>query len=117
VQALAYTAAVFRPVSVWVFATGLKMASLTVAIFYYQLGCAPPQEPISGYFSDSSVEPSFLGLIWDLTSFGALLSPDAVVSWNRNVFRFCWSVAGVLLVVFSAMNYFRHIGLLINTFY
>jgi len=26
-----------------------------------------------------------------------------------------WRVAGVLLVLFSAMNYFTHIGLLMNT--
>ena len=118
-QALAYIVAVLRPVSVWVFATGLMMASLTVAIFYYQLGRAPPQEPISGYFADSSIEPNFLGLLWGLISLGALLSPAAVVSWDRkvvSVVRFCWSAAGVLLVVFSAMNYFTHIGLLINTF-
>src|SRR5262249_200028 len=51
-KASAYLVAVLRPVSVWVFATGLMMASLVVAIIYYQLGHAPPQEPISGYFGD-----------------------------------------------------------------
>jgi serine/threonine protein kinase len=38
--------------------------------------------------------------------------------WNRKVLTispFCWSVAGVLFVIFSAMNYFTHIGLLMNT--
>jgi hypothetical protein len=47
-QASAYLVAVLRPVSAWVFATGLMMASLIVAILYYQLGHAPPQELISG---------------------------------------------------------------------
>jgi len=115
-EASAYLLAVLRPVSVWVFATGLMMASLVVAIIYYQLGHAPPQEPISGYFGDTSVEPSFLALLWSLISIGALLAPLA--KWNRkriNIVRFCWTVAGGLLVLFSAMNYFTHIGLLMNT--
>jgi hypothetical protein len=67
-KASAYLVAVLHPVSAWVFATGLMMASLTVAILYYQLGHAPPQEPISGYFADSWVEPSFLALLWGLIS-------------------------------------------------
>src|SRR5262249_44076336 len=74
-QALACIAAVLRPISAWIFASGLMMASLTVAILYYQLGHAPPQEPISGYFTDSWVEPIFLAVLWGLISLGALLLP------------------------------------------
>jgi hypothetical protein len=118
VQASAYLLAVLRPVSVWVFATGLMMVSLLIAIIYYQLGRAPPQEPISGYFGDTWVETGFLGLLWSLISIGALLTPTAVAKWNpkgMNIVRLCWTVAGGLLVLFSAMNYFTHIGLLMNT--
>jgi uncharacterized membrane protein len=117
-QASAYLLAVLRPVSVWVFATGLMMASLVVAIIYYQLGHAPPQEPISGYFGDTWVEPGFLALLWSLISIGALLAPTAMAKWNSkgmNMVRLCWTIAGGLLVLFSAMNYFTHIGLLMNT--
>lgn len=117
-KACAYLRAVLRPVSVWVFATGLMMASLVVAIVYYQLGHAPPQEPISGYFGDTWVEPGFLALLWSLISIGALLAPTALAKWNSkgmNIVRLCWTVAGGLLVLFSAMNYFTHIGLLMNT--
>jgi len=67
-HAIAQIAAVLRPVSVWIFATGLMMASLTVAISYYQLGKAPPQEPISGLFSQSWIETAFLSVVWGLTS-------------------------------------------------
>jgi hypothetical protein len=70
-QASAYLLAVLRPVSVWIFATGLMMASLLIAIIYYQLGRAPPQEPISGYFTNPWVETSFLALLWSLISIGA----------------------------------------------
>jgi hypothetical protein len=117
-QALAYVIDVLRPVSVWIFATGLMMASLVVAIVYYQLGHAPRQEPISGYFADSWVEPAFWALVWGLISLGVLLAPIALVKWNRNIVTLtgiCWSVTDVLLVLFSAMNYFTHIGLLMNT--
>lgn len=117
-KASAYLTSVLRPVSVWIFATGLMMTSLVVAIVYYQLGHAPPEEPISGYFADSWVEPAFLALLWGLTALGALLTPFALLKWNRkvvNVTANCWSVAGALFVLFSAMNYFTHIGLLMNT--
>jgi hypothetical protein len=107
-----------RPVSAWIFATGLMMASLTVAILHYQLGKAPPQEPISGRFAQTPVETVFLGLLWGLTSIGALLLPVGILKWNRKLLTVVvmgWRVAGVLLVLFSAMNYFTHIGLLMNT--
>jgi uncharacterized membrane protein YciS (DUF1049 family) len=113
-----YLLAVLRPVSAWIFATGLMMASLTAAILYYKLGQAPPQEPISGHFSQSWVEPIFLGLLWGLTALGAMLLPVSLFRWSRRVVRaatICWRVAGGLFVLFSAMNYFTHIGLLINT--
>ena len=64
------------------------------------------------------MEPLFLALLWGLISVGALLLPAAIAKWNRhviNVVRLCWSSAGALLVLFSAMNYFTHIGLLIHT--
>src|SRR5262249_48175956 len=118
IRARAYVTNVMRPVSVWIFASGLMMASLVVAIVYYQLGHAPPQEPISGYFADSWVEPGFLALLWGFISLGALLAPFALLTWNRKVVHVaanCWGIAGVLLVLFSAMNYFTHIGLLIKT--
>jgi hypothetical protein len=117
-RASAYLLAVIRPVSVWVFATGLMMASLAAAILYYQLGQAPPQEPISGHFADTRIEPIFLATLWGMISLGALLVPAGVVKQNRTamaIVRLCWTVAGALLVLFSAMNYFTHIGLLVNT--
>lgn len=117
-QALARVVAVLRPVSAWIFATGLMMASLTAAILYYQLGHAPPQEPISGYFSESPVETIFLSLLWGLTALGALTLPVGLMNWNRKVLTFaaiCWRIAGVLFVLFSVMNFFTHIGLLMNT--
>jgi hypothetical protein len=37
-------------------------------------------------------------------------------NWGAaQIVHFCWVVAGGLLVFFSAMNYFTHVGLLTNT--
>ena len=49
---------------------------------------------------------------------GALLFPFGVMKWNRKVLlvaEMCWRVAGALFALFSAMNYFMHIGLPIDT--
>jgi hypothetical protein len=116
--AMDYIRAVLRPVSVWIFAMGLMMAALAIAILYYKLGTAPPQEPISGRFSQSILEPIVLSFLWGLTAAGALLFPAGVRGWNRGILKICalcWQIAGVLFLLFSAMNFFTHIGLLMNT--
>jgi uncharacterized membrane protein len=117
-QASAHIQAVLQPVSIWVLAMGLMMTALAVAIVYYKLGTAPPQEPISGRFSRSQAEPIFLGFLWGLTAIGALLFPAGAKKWDRRLFRIsaiCWKIVGVLVMLFSALNYFTHIGLLIGT--
>jgi hypothetical protein len=53
---------------------------------------APPPEPIRGYFSDSWVEPVFLGSLWVLNALGALPSPLSLVKWNRRVVGVALSV-------------------------
>src|SRR5215467_4278745 len=107
-NASAYLLAVLRPVSVWVFATGLMMASLVVAIVYYQLGHAPLQEPISGYFGNTAVEPGFLALLWSLISIGALLAPIAIAKWNSKgitIIRFCSTpLRDPLLIIILTKN-------------
>jgi Protein of unknown function (DUF981) len=116
--ATAYIRAVLRPVSVWIFAMGLMMAALAIAILYYKLGTAPPQEPISGRFSQSILEPIFLSFLWGLTAMGALLFPLGTRNWSGGILKICalcWQIAGVLFLLFSAMNFFTHIGLLTNT--
>jgi hypothetical protein len=56
--------------------------------------------------------------MWSLISIGALPVPTGVAKPNRTAITLVylwWCVAGGLLVLFSAMNYFTHIGLLTNT--
>ena len=46
----AATLAAFKPVGIFVGALGLGMAVLAIAFVRFQLGAAPPEEPISGRF-------------------------------------------------------------------
>jgi len=91
----------------------------------YQLFAAPPQEPISGAFADYPiVEAIFMSGLIALVGLGAVLFPFAVralATPDRGrtvlvpVIGWVWGIAGVVLGLFGALNYFTHIGLIINT--
>ncbi|MDX5449917.1 MAG: DUF981 domain-containing protein, partial [Actinomycetes bacterium] len=71
----AYAAAVsaFKPVSIFVGALGLGMAVLAITFVRFQLGAAPPEEPISGRFGHLPIiEALFLGGLWGVVAVGAL---------------------------------------------
>jgi hypothetical protein len=49
---------------------------------------------------------------------GAVLFPFALRTPARilvNLVRLCWIAGGVVLLAFGVLNYFTHIGLLINS--
>ncbi|MUV37879.1 hypothetical protein JNUCC1_01685 [Lentibacillus sp. JNUCC-1] len=112
--------ALLKPMSYFAAAMGLGLIFIAIAGVTYQLFAAPPEEPISGAFADYPwVEAIFISGLYAITGLGALLFPlilkikpkpslIAIVKW-------CWLIAGVLFVVFGAMNYFTHIGLVVNT--
>src|SRR6476620_10572312 len=55
----------FKPVAIFVGALGLGMAVLALAFVRFQLGAAPPEEPISGRFGHLPLlEALFLGGLW-----------------------------------------------------
>src|SRR6476661_619846 len=69
----------FKPVSIFVGALGLGMTVLAVAFVRFQLGAAPPEEPISGRFGHLPlIEAVFLGGLWAVVAVGALLFPVAL---------------------------------------
>jgi hypothetical protein len=56
--------------------------------------------------------------MWSLISNRRVLVPTGVAKPNGTAIALvylCWRVAGGLPVLFSTMNYFTHIGLLMNT--
>ena len=78
---------------------------------------APPPEPIRGYFADSWVESVFFRIAvgFERARRLAVAAPAREVeSPGGRRCSICWSAGGLLLGFFSAMNYFAHIGLLMN---
>ncbi|RMI47233.1 DUF981 family protein [Actinomadura harenae] len=107
------------PTSIFVFGMGLACFGIAAAGWKYQLFAAPPQEPISGKFADQKwLEATFISGLYVLVGIGAVLFPFALRTpsgWIVKVIGIVWAVSGVLFLLFGALNYFTHIGLIINT--
>lgn len=110
---------VLSPISWVLFALGLILLACTLAIFRFMLvGAAPELEPITGLLHNHpAIENTFFGVIYGLSAVGALLAPWAVRDLGSpaaRVMGVCWTIAGVCFLLFSAMNYYTHIGMLVN---
>lgn len=114
-----YLAGLAGPVSVFVFGMGLACFGIAAAGVWYKLFAAPKEEPISGLLADHPmVEAVFISLLYLLVGLGAVLFPFALKSGKAGlakVILVCWAIAGVLFLLFGALNYFTHIGLIVNT--
>lgn len=108
----------FKPVGIFVGALGLGMAVLAIAFVRYQLGAAPPQEPISGRFGHLPIlEALFLGGLWGVIALGSLLFAIATVTDRPRLLPWSvrsWVVGGLVLLLFGAMNFYTHIGMYVN---
>jgi len=108
----------FKPVGIFVGALGLGMAVLAIAFVRYQLGAAPPQEPISGRFGHLPIlEALFLGGLWGVIALGSLLFAIATVTDRPNLLPWSvrsWVVGGLVLLLFGALNFYTHIGMYMN---
>lgn len=110
-----------KPASIFVGALGLGMAVLAIAFVRYQLGAAPPEEPISGRFGHLPIlEALFLGGLWGIVAVGALLFTFAVWTNRPQLLRWvvwAWIIGGVVFLLFGAMNFYTHIGMYHNIEY
>ncbi len=109
-----------KPMSYFGAAMGLGLAFIAIAGVYYQLFAAPPEEPISGLLADYPlVEAIFISGLYLITGLGAILMPFALKEEPDQrlfkIIKWCWLVAGIAFLLFGAMNYFTHIGLIVNT--
>ena len=110
--------AALKPASIFVGALGLGMAALAVSFVRFQLGAAPPEEPISGRFGHLPIlEALFLGGLWGVVALGALLF--AVAMWTNRprllrLASWAWVVGGAAFLLFGAMNFYTHIGMYYN---
>jgi uncharacterized membrane protein len=110
--------AALRPISIFVGALGLAMAVLAITFVRFQLGAAPPEEPISGRFGHLPIlEALFLGGLWGVIALGALLFAVALLTERPRLLRWAiwgWVVGGAVLLLFGAMNFYTHIGMYYN---
>lgn len=107
-----------KPAGIFVGALGLAMAVLAVTFVRFQLGAAPPEEPISGRFGDIPIiEALFLGGLWGVVAVGAILFAIALWTDRPGLLRWAvraWVVGGVVFLLFGAMNFYTHIGMYDN---
>jgi uncharacterized membrane protein len=109
---------VLQPLSWFVFALGLALLALAAAGVRFQLFAAPPNEPISGNFSNQPyLEATFISGLYALMGIGAILFPFFLMTMNRGlakVIAVAWLIPGVVWLFFAAMNYYTHVGSLVN---
>lgn len=110
-----------KPAGIFVGALGLGMAVLAIAFVRYQLGAAPPEEPISGRFGHLPIlEALFLGGLWGIVAVGALLFAIALWTDRPQLLRWvvwAWLIGGIVFLLFGAMNFYTHIGMYHNIEY
>lgn len=112
---------VVRPVSLFVAGLGLGLFGIAAAGVTYQLFAAPPEEPIAGAFAAYPwIEATFISGLYALVGAGAVGLPWALSERAdrrrpaRRVVGWAWTLAGWTFLLFGAMNYFTHIGLIVN---
>lgn len=112
-------ARLIMPISLFVAAMGLACFAIAAAGWKYTLWAAPPQEPISGNFSNHPLlEATFIALLYVGVGVGAVLLPFMLLAKSKAiafVIGVSWTLAGFGLTAFGALNYFTHIGLIIHT--
>lgn len=94
------------------------MAVLAITFVRFQLGAAPPEEPITGRFGHLPIlEAVFLGGLWGIIALGAILFAIALLTNRPQLLRWAiwaWLIGGVALLLFGAMNFYTHIGMYYN---
>lgn len=107
-----------KPAGILVGTIGLGMAVLAISFVRYELGAAPPEEPISGRFGDMPIlEALFLGGLWGIVAIGALLFAIALWTDRPQLLRWAiwaWVIGGAVFLLFGAMNFYTHIGMYHN---
>lgn len=123
---LAEIVAVARPLSIFIVGLGLSLVAIACAGIAFRLFAAPPEEPISGRFAAYPwVEAVFMSGLFGLVGVAALLAPltlrqlssgrPAAPSGLSRLLGVVTALAGLAFLLFGALNYYTHIGLIIRT--
>ena len=120
-----YLARAIQPLSVFIVGMGLALIAIAMAGLVFQLFAAPPEEPISGRFAAYPwLEATFMSGMFGFVGIGAVLFPFAVRAFANGVQQigavqkvvgFVWWLSGLGFLLFGALNFFTHIGLIIHT--
>lgn len=117
-------AAVASPISIFIGGMGLALFAIACAGLSFKLFAAPPEEPITGFFADYPwLEAIGMSGLFALVGVGAVLSPFASNNFScersltnpQKTLYLSWLVAGYSFLLFGALNFYTHIGLIINT--
>ena len=120
----AEAAAAAKPLGIFVFGLGLALFGIATAGIVFQLFAAPAEEPISGAFAQWPwLEATFMSGLFALIGVGAVLFPFALKSFEQDrplsgvakTTGVVWVVAGIAFLLFGALNFYTHIGLIVNT--
>ncbi len=113
-----------RPFGLIVAGLGLSLIAIMFAGLIFQLFAAPPEEPISGAFAEYPwVEATFMSGLFGLVGIGAVLFPFSLKGFSstekpsamQRLVGVVWGLAGAVFLLFGALNFFTHIGLIVNT--
>lgn len=115
----------FTPFKALFYALGLMLAAIFFAGIQFQFFAAPPQEPISGYFSKWpwleawGLSLIFLGVgicsAYMPTFFEAAEKEDYRIRPLDKMLFIGLKITGWTLLLFGALNYYTHIGLILHT--
>ncbi len=104
---------------------GLGLIAIGFAGVTYQLFAAPAEEPLTGYFADYPlVEAVFISALWAFTGVASLLMPTVFKHFAQGKTQITSTVKisylllyglGIVFLLFGALNFFTHIGLIVNT--
>ncbi|WP_298251492.1 DUF981 domain-containing protein [uncultured Arthrobacter sp.] len=120
----AEAASVARPLGIFVVGLGLALFGIAAAGLIFQLFAAPPEEPVAGVFAAyPMVEAVFISGLFALIGLGAVLFPLALNTFSSHgkltplvrTVGILWLVTGIVFLLFGAMNFYTHIGLIVNT--
>lgn len=115
----------FSSFNILFYALALMLTAIFFAGVQFQFFAAPPQEPISGYFAKWPwLEAWGLSLIFlgvGICSafmpkfFTKAGKPNYQISTIDKLLYLAFNLTGWFLLAFGAMNYYTHIGLILNT--
>lgn len=112
------------PLSTLIMGLGLALIAIACAGISFQLFAAPPEEPISGRFAEYPwVEAIAMSGLFALVGLGALLFPlsmkrfssSSPLNFFQKTMTSVWLISGYSFLLFGALNFYTHIGLIINT--